>query len=420
MVAEGESLQERQSSSSRSASAQSSSSRSYGSTSGSTDLGTGFGDGGDRPVPRWSRYLLVVAGVVAAAGLADVLPVSGLAALGIALVLAALALLIDSIEIVQAYEKRALTVFGANQGLLDPGLHFVPPLISRTYQFDMRTETLDVPRQEAITRDNSPVTADAVVYVRVVDAERAFLGVDHYRRATSYLAQTTLRAAIGDMELDETLSRREDINRFIREELQEPTDRWGVEVEAVEVREVMPSGDVVDAMEQQSSAERHRRAMILEAQGERVSAVERAQGEKTSNIIRAQGEKQAQVLEAQGDAISTVLRAKSAESMGERAIIDKGFDTLTDIGKSPSTTYVLPQELTSLLGRYGKHLSGSDLGMPVSLDSNEFDAETTEMLGLNDVEDIAAGIESDVEMTTIEIEEEVDEAVEKTTETESN
>nr|WP_199268441.1 SPFH domain-containing protein [Halomarina oriensis] len=340
------------------------------------------------------------------------LPVSSLAAVGIALTLAVLALFVDSIELVQAYENRALTVFGANKGLLDPGLHFVPPLISRTYAFDMRTETLDVPTQEAITRDNSPVTADAVVYVRVVDAERAFLEVDDYRRATSYLAQTTLRAAIGDMALDETLSRREDINDFIRQELQEPTDRWGVEVEAVEVREVMPSAVVVNAMEQQSSAERHRRAMILEAQGERVSAVERAEGEKTSNIIRAQGEKQAQVLEAQGDAISTVLRAKSAESMGERAIIDKGFDTLSDIGKSPSTTYVLPQELTSLLGRYGKHLSGTDHGVPATLDTNDFDSETREMLGLDDITDIAAGVESDVEMTSIEIEEAVDEAVE--------
>jgi len=383
------------------------------------NLGAGYGGGGDRPVPRWSRYLLVVAGLVAAVGLAGMLPVSPLSAVAIAVVLGTLALLIDSVELVQAYEKRALTVFGANKGLLDPGLHFVPPLISRTYAFDMRTETLDVPRQEAITRDNSPVTADAVVYVRVVDAERAFLGVDDYRRATSYLAQTTLRAAIGDMELDETLSRREDINEFIRNELQEPTDRWGVEVEAVEVREVMPSGDVVNAMEQQSSAERHRRAMILEAQGERVSAVERAQGEKTSNIIRAQGEKQSQILEAQGDAISTVLRARSAESMGERAIIDKGFDTLSDIGKSPSTTFVLPQELTSLLGRYGKHLSGTDLGVPATLDTNDFDSETREMLGLDDIADIAAGVESDVEMTSIEIEEAVDEVVEDA-EAESN
>jgi regulator of protease activity HflC (stomatin/prohibitin superfamily) len=384
------------------------------------DLGRGFGKGGDRPVPRWSRYLLVLAGLVAAVGLTGMLPVSGLASVGIALVLGALALFIDSIEIVQAYEQRALTVFGANQGLLDPGLHFVPPLISRTYQFDMRTETLDVPKQEAITRDNSPVTADAVVYVRVVDAERAFLQVDDYRRATSYLAQTTLRAAIGDMDLDETLSRREDINRFIREELQEPTDRWGIEVEAVEVREVMPSRDVVNAMEQQSSAERHRRAMILEAQGERVSAVETAEGEKTSNIIRAQGEKQSQILEAQGDAISTVLRAKSAESMGERAIIDKGFDTLSAIGRSPSTTFVLPQELTSLLGRHGKHLSGTDHGVPATLDSNGFDDETREILGLDDIADIAAGVESDVEMTSIEIEEAVDEAVEGGPEAESN
>jgi len=113
-------------------------------------------------------------------------------------------------------------------------------------------------------------------------------------------------------------------------------------------------------MEQQTSAERKRRAMILEAQGERRSAVETAEGDKQSNIIRAQGEKQSQILEAQGDAISTVLRAKSAEAMGERAIIDKGMETLEGIGQSEVDDVRPPQEVTSLVGRYGKHLTGSD------------------------------------------------------------
>ena len=329
----------------------------------------------------------VLAGVAGVGlGLIDVATLAALVllALGVAAVF-------DSVEIVEAYEKRALTVFGADEGLLDPGLHFVPPFVSRTYEYDMRTEALDVPTQEAITEDNSPVTADAVVYIRVMDPHRAFLGVDDYRRATLMLAQTTLRAVIGDMQLDETLSRREEINARIREELDEPTDAWGVRVEAVEVREVMPSAGVQDAMEQQTSAERRRRAMILEAQGERRSAVERAEGEKASNIIRAQGEKQSQILEAQGDAVSTVLRARAAESMGERAIIEKGMETLAEIGRSPSTTFVLPQELTSLLGRYGKHLTGGDSGGGTTLDALEFDDDTREMLGLDDVESLAAG-----------------------------
>lgn len=306
-------------------------------------------------------------------------------AAGILILGVAIAAVASAVEIVQAYEKRVLTVFGEYRRLLDPGIHFIPPFISRTYRFDLRTQTLDVPRQEAITRDNSPVTADAVVYIRVMDAKRAFLGVDHYRRATSLLAQTTLRAVLGNMDLDDTLSRREAINSRIQTEIDEPTDEWGVRIEAVEVREVNPSGGVVSAMEQQSSAERTRRAMILEAQGERVSAIERAEGDKQSNIIRARGEKQAQILEAQGDAVSTVLRANAAQSMGERAIIDKGMQTLETIGQSDSTTFVLPQELTSLLGRYGQHLTGTGAA-PIELESHEFDAETRELLGIDDIE----------------------------------
>jgi regulator of protease activity HflC (stomatin/prohibitin superfamily) len=333
---------------------------------------------------------------------------------GIGLTLVALVILVlavvtvwQMVEIVDAYEKKALTVFGEYRGLLEPGIAFIPPFVSRTYAFDMRTQTLDVPRQEAITRDNSPVTADAVVYIRVMDAKRAFLEVETYKTAVSNLAQTTLRAVLGDMELDDTLNKRGEINARIRRELDEPTDEWGIRVESVEVREVNPSADVQQAMEQQTSAERRRRAMILEAQGERRSAVERAEGEKQSAIIRAQGEKQSQILEAQGDAISTVLRAKSAESMGERAVIEKGLETLALIGESESTTFVLPQELTSMLGRYSRHLTGSDVReVEEDLDSLEFDAETRELLGLDDIEEILGQIDEAADLDVDQLEQE--------------
>jgi hypothetical protein len=243
------------------------------------------------------------------------------------------------------------------------------------------------------------VTANAVIYVRVMDAEKAYLEVENYREAVSNLAQTTLRAVIGNMELDDTLRHREEINARIHEELDRPTDEWGVRVEAVEVQEVMPTPTVVSAMEQQTAAERRRRAMILEAQGERRSAIERAEGEKASSIIRAQGEKQSQVLEAQGDAVSTVLRAESAESMGERAVIDKGMETLESIGQGESTTFVLPQELSSLVGRYGKHLTGSDVETDGDqLDSLDFDAETRELIGLDNIEEILGQIDEEAEM----------------------
>ncbi|MFO7926118.1 MAG: SPFH domain-containing protein [Halobacteriota archaeon] len=333
-----------------------------------------------------------------------VLPVVALLLLAIAIVA-----VYQAVEIVNAYEKRALTVFGEYRKLLEPGINFIPPFVSRTYTFDMRTQTLDVPRQEAITRDNSPVTADAVVYIKVMDARKAFLEVDDYKKAVSNLAQTTLRAVLGDMELDDTLNKRQQINSKIRKELDEPTDEWGIRVESVEVREVNPSQEVQQAMEQQTSAERRRRAMILEAQGERRSAVEKAEGDKQSNIIRAQGEKQSQILEAQGDAISTVLRAKSAESMGERAIIERGMETLEAIGQGESTTFVLPQELTSLVGRYGKHLTGSDVATEGQLlEGLDFDAETREMLGLDDIEEILGQIDEEAEMNVEEMEAEAE------------
>ncbi len=301
----------------------------------------------------------------------------------------------SAIEIVGPYEKRAHVVFGSFRKLLGPGIHFIPPFVSRTYVFDMRTHMLDVPRQEAITQDNSPLMADAVIYVRVTDAKKAYLEVDDYRRAVSNLGQTTLRAVLGDMTLDETLSRRDQINARIRKEIDPPTDEWGVHVESVEVQEVMPSSTVVQAMEQQTSAERRRRAMILEAQGERHSAIERAEGEKSSNIIRAQGQKQSDIITAQGDAVATTLRAKSAESMGERAVVEKGMETLQAMGEGDSTTFVLPQELTSTLGRYGKHLTGSDVAEDgTMLESKEFDAETRTMLGLDDIDETLSELDS--------------------------
>jgi regulator of protease activity HflC (stomatin/prohibitin superfamily) len=341
-------------------------------------------------------------------GMVPVIPLQAgfvVSVVALVLLLIAIVAVYQAVEIVQAYEKRALTVFGEFRRLLEPGINFIPPFVSKTYTFDMRTQTLDVPRQEAITRDNSPVTADAVVYIKVMDAKKAFLEVDDYKRAVSNLAQTTLRAVLGDMELDDTLNKRQEINARIRKELDEPTDEWGVRVESVEVREVNPSADVQQAMEQQTSAERRRRAMILEAQGERRSAVEKAEGDKQSNIIRAQGEKQSQILEAQGDAISTVLRAKSAESMGERAVIDKGMETLAEIGNSESTTFVLPQELSSMIGRYGKHLTGSDVKENGhTLDSLGFDDETRELIGLDDIEEILGQIDEEAQMDVEQME----------------
>ncbi|WP_415487712.1 SPFH domain-containing protein [Candidatus Hikarchaeum yamanae] len=320
----------------------------------------------------------------------------------IPLLILAIIIVTQMVVIVNAYEKKALTIFGEYRGLLDPGIRFVPPFVSRTYTFDMRTQTLDVPRQEAITRDNSPVRADAVVYIRVMDAKKAFLEVTNYKIAVMNLAQTTLRAVLGDMELDQTLSKRGVINTRIREELDKPTDAWGIRVESVEVREVSPSQEVQNAMEQQTSAERRRRAMILEAQGQRRSEIEIAEGNKKSAIIRAQGEKQSLILQAQGSAISTVLRAKAAEAMGERAIINKALNTIVSVGEGESSTIIIPQELTSLLGRYGKHLSGSDVSdTEDTLESLDFNTKTLKLLGLDKLDSILTELDKDLELEPV-------------------
>jgi regulator of protease activity HflC (stomatin/prohibitin superfamily) len=330
---------------------------------------------------------------------------------GAILFVVGLAAVASSVELVKAYEKKAYTVFGDYKRLLPPGPNFVVPFVSRTRAFDTRTQPIDVPKQEAITQDNSPVVADAVVYIRVVDAEKAFLEVDDYKEATSQLAQTTLRAVLGDMELDDTLNKREEINEQIREGLAGPTDGWGIKVESVEVREVNPSKDVQQSMEKQTSAERNRRAMILEARGERRSAIEEAQGQKESEIIRAQGQKQSSILEAQGEAISTVLRAEAANAMGERAVIDKSLETLGDIGQGESTKYVIPQEMSSLLGRYGKHLTGSDMeGQETELESLEFDEDTRTMLGLDNIDELIGNIDEEVKKAESTAEEEIQDA----------
>ncbi|GAA0294491.1 SPFH domain-containing protein [Halarchaeum salinum] len=345
-----------------------------------------------RASARVRRWHLVV-GVLTLAALLVAASVGTGAVLTVLALSALVVLGVESVEIVQAYERRPYTVFGAYQGILGPGLNLVIPFVTETHAFDTRTQTIEVPTQEAITRDNSPVRASAVVYLNVVDAEKTFLEIDGYRDAVAYLAQTSLRATIGNMELDATLSERTAMNERIHEQLDETVAGWGVAVEAVEVKRVIPSEGVVSAMERQSAAERHRRAAILEAQGARGAAVERALGEQRAAVLRAEGTKRASVLEAQGDAAATILRARAAEAMGERALIDRGYDAIERIGRGAATTYVVPQELTSLVGRYGRQLG----------DGSENSALTSNAVDLVEL-DLDDVIETPADADAVEIE----------------
>ncbi|MFU8767938.1 MAG: SPFH domain-containing protein, partial [Candidatus Methanoperedens sp.] len=234
-------------------------------------------------------------------------------------VVAILILFISGIAIIQPYEQALWIVLGQYKKRLNPGFNWVYPLISDVVKLDLRTQVLDVPRQEVITKDNSPTNVDAIVYIRVVDPEKSYFEVVNYHVATVSLAQTTLRSVVGDMELDEILYNRDFINTKLRDILDRATDAWGVKVEAVEIREVEPVGTVKAAMEEQTSAERKRRAAILLADGQKKAAILQAEGSKQAQILNAEGLRQSKILEAEGERVSQILRSQG-EAQGLRIL----------------------------------------------------------------------------------------------------
>ena len=278
--------------------------------------------------------------------------------------------LMTTIVQVEQYESGVALRLGKFHTMLNPGWNFVIPLITKVFKVDLRIQVLDVPRQEVITKDNSPTMVDAVVYYRVADAKKAVLNVANYRAAIVNMAQTTLRGVVGDMELDEIFSSRDKINAILRDKLDIETDPWGVKVDNVEIREVDPSPNVKAAMEEQTSAERERRAAILKADGEKRSAILSAEGDKQSRILTAEGDKQsrilaaegvrqAKVLEAQGSRSETILEkqgeaqglritAMGASALDSKALTVLSLDALKNIGEGQSTKFVLPFEITKL------------------------------------------------------------------------
>jgi regulator of protease activity HflC (stomatin/prohibitin superfamily) len=272
----------------------------------------------------------------------------------------AMLLLLSGVKIIQPWEQGLWIVLGRYQRRLNPGFNFVYPLVSAVVPIDLRTMVLDVPRQEVITKDNSPTNVDALIYIKVVNPEKCYFEVSNYRQATIGLAQTTLRSIIGDMELDEVLYNRDVINTRLRDILDEATDAWGVKVEAVEIREVDPVGRVKAAMEEQTSAERQRRAAILKAEGMRQSAILEAEGRKQARILEAEGLRQARVLEAEGQRDARILESQAesqalrimalgAAAMDQKALAVLSVEALKKLGEGPATKIVLPFEITGLL-----------------------------------------------------------------------
>jgi regulator of protease activity HflC (stomatin/prohibitin superfamily) len=289
------------------------------------------------------------------------------------LVVIALILLWRSMYQISPYQLGVVTVLGSYKGIKKSGLAFVSP-IARVILIDLRTQVLEVPRQEVITKDNSPTNVDAIIYIKVVDPSKSIFEVQDYHIATVALAQTTLRSIIGDMELDEVLYNRERINTRLRDILDEATDKWGVRVDAVEIKEVDPVGPVKTAMEEQTSAERQRRAAVLRADGEKRSAILVAEGQKRSRILQAEGVRQSQILEAEGARVATILESQGeaqrlrilslgASSLDAKALTVLSLDTVAKVGDGQATKILFPFEFSRLVEGASEYL-GSGREVP--------------------------------------------------------
>ncbi len=274
-----------------------------------------------------------------------------------------LVILYFSVRVVQQYEKMVVFRLGrTNAGLVrDPGLRFLIPIVDRPVKVDVREQFIEVPSQTTITKDNAPINVDFLIYWRIVDPLKSIVNVAYFAGALQGVATTTLRAVIGDILLDEVLSRREQINEVLRTKLDEVTERWGGKVTTVEIREITPPRDVQDAMNRQLSAERTRRAVITESEGRRQSeiniaegakqaAILTAEGERQSNILRAEGTRQAQILNAEGFGQALERIYAAARTIDQKTMLLQYLDALKAIGASPSTKYIIPAEFTSMLG----------------------------------------------------------------------
>ena len=264
-----------------------------------------------------------------------------------------------SVRVVQQYERMVVFRLGkTNEAMVrEPGLRFLIPLVDRPVKVDMREQFIEVPSQTTITKDNAPINVDFLIYWRIADALYSVVNVNNFAGALQGVATTTLRAVIGDILLDDVLSKREQINEVLRVKLDEVTERWGGKITTVEIREITPPRDVQDAMNRQLSAERTRRAVITESEGARQSAINVAEGEKQSNILRAEGDRQAAILRAEGfsQALERIFVAASAVDSKTMAL--QYLEALKAIGASPSTKYVIPTEFTRFAEQIGGYVS---------------------------------------------------------------
>jgi len=275
--------------------------------------------------------------------------------IGLIFLLIILSIILSHLKVVPEYKRLVLFRLGKLIGIRGPGIVFLVPIIDRGVEVDLREFVLDIPPQTCITKDNAPVDVDLLVYMKIFDPNLAVTAVQNYVAAATGIAVTTLRAIIGDMPLDDVLARREYINATLRAKLDEVTDRWGIKVTSVEIKEIKPPREVQEAMIKQMAAERTKRAMILEAEGKKTSAILEAEGHREALIKKGEGEKQYEILVAEGKKRSLELIQEAAEKLGSNALLLQYLEALKSIAQSPATKIILPLEL---LGVFSKILSG--------------------------------------------------------------
>ncbi len=256
------------------------------------------------------------------------------------------------LKIIRPFEKGLIERLGRYQRTVDSGLTVIVPFIERLVKVDMREQVVDVPPQAVITKDNVAVDVDAVVYYEVTDPVKVTYNVSNFYLAATKLAQTNLRNLVGDMALDESLTSREVINTKLRQILDDATDKWGTRVTRVELQRIEPPVDVTEAMHRQMKAERERRAMILEAEGQKRSAILKAEGEAEAVQKVADAEKYRRITVARGEseAIQTVYHAIHEGNPTKDLIAIKYLEALEKIADGQSTKVFLPYEASGILG----------------------------------------------------------------------
>jgi regulator of protease activity HflC (stomatin/prohibitin superfamily) len=273
-------------------------------------------------------------------------------AVGAFLIVVLLVIIYLSIRVVQQYERMVVFRLGRTDESMvrNPGINFLIPVVDRPVKVDTREQFIEVPSQTTITRDNAPINVDFLIYWRIADPLKSVVNVANFSGALQGVATTTLRAVIGDILLDEVLSKREQINEVLRVKLDEVTERWGGKVTTVEIREITPPRDVQDAMNRQLSAERTRRAVITESEGNRQAAINVAEGAKQANILNAEGDRQAAILRAEGFSLALTQIFGAAKGIDEKTMALQYLEALKALGASPATKFVIPTEFTQLVG----------------------------------------------------------------------